>query len=157
MFDPVQYMQQLHGGLKTTKDDYYFARVSGVSDLEEVLDKFKRNTRFFAIDDAQDGITFRGAGAGYFERRQYTVYLLGRAKYGDMDQRAEILTEAKTIFRSILSKLIKDKLTIPVLSAEQIRFFEVPPAFAFGTAGLYFIFTVENPVNLVYNAAEWEA
>lgn len=150
-------MQTLHAALKLTAEKYKFCRVSGVSDLEQVLDNFKREKFFFAIDDAQDGITFRGAGAGYFERRQYTVYLLGRAKYGDMDQRAEILTEAKTIFRSILSKLIKDKLTIPVLSAEQIRFFEVPPAFAFGTAGLYFIFTVENPVNLVYNAAEWES
>jgi hypothetical protein len=155
MFDPITYMQQLHGELKATKDDYSFARVSGVSDLEEVLNKYKRSTRFFAVDDAQDGITFRSGGA-YFERRSYTVYILGRAEYGNMDQRTEILTEAKAIFRSILTRLIKDKLNIPVLSAESIRFFEVPPAFAFGTAGLYFIFTVENPVNLVYNATDWE-
>lgn len=155
MFDPIVYMQTLHGKLKLTADKYKFARVSGVVALEEVLESFKREKFFFAVDDSQDGVTFRGAGGGYFERRQYTVYIIGRAEYGNMDQRLEILTEAKTIFRSVLTKLVKDKLSIPVLSAENIRFFEVPPAFAFGAAGLYFIFTVENPVNLVYNAEQW--
>ncbi len=155
MFDPIQYMSDLHGKLKLTKEKYRFEKVSGTSALEGVLENFKRNKFFFAIDDSQDGITFRSGGA-YFERRPYTVYIIGRADYGNMEQREEILSEAKTIFRSILSKLIKDKLSIPVLNMEQIRFFEVPPAFAFGTSGLYFIFTVENPVNLVYNAAEWE-
>lgn len=155
MFDPIVYMETLHGKLKLTATKYKFARVSGVAALEEVLEGFKREKLFFAVDDSQDGVTFRGAGGTYFERRQYTVYIIGRADYGNMDQRAEILTEAKTIFRSILTKLIKDKLSIPVLSAENIRFFEVPPAFAFGSAGLYFIFTVENPVNLVYDAAQW--
>ncbi len=156
MFDPIVYMQTLHSQLKLTVEKYKFSKVSGVAALEEVLEGFKRNTHFFAVDDSQDGITFRSGGA-YFERRPYTVYIIGRADYGKMDQREAILTEAKTIFRSILSRLIKDKLTIPVLNMEQIRFYEVPPAFAFGSAGLYFIFTVENPVNLVYDAAEWES
>lgn len=157
MFDPVEYMQSLHASLKLTKDNYKFCRVSGVNALEELLDNFKRSKHFFAVDDSQDGITFRGAGGGYFERKQYTVYILGRAEYGNMDQREAVLSEARTIFRSILSRLIKDKLSIPVLSAENIRFYEVPPAFAFGTSGLYFIFTVENPINLVFDAAEWDS
>ena len=155
MFDPIQYMQTLHGKMKLTKDKYRFEKVSGVSALEGILEHFKRNKFFFAVDDSQDGITFRAGGA-YFERRPYTVYVIGRAEYGNMDQRETILAEAKAIYRNILSKLIKDKLTIPVLNMEQIRFHEVPPAFAFGTSGLYFIFTVENPVNLVYDAAEWD-
>lgn len=155
MFNPVEYMQQLHAQLKLTAKKYMFCRVSGVSALEEVLEGFRRNTHFFAVDDSQDGVTFRSGGA-YFERRQYTVYIIGRADYGKMTQRETILAEAKTIYRHLLSRLIKDKLTIPILSMEQIRFFEVPPAFAFGSAGLYFFFTVENPINLVYDADEWE-
>lgn len=157
MFNPITYMQSLHSELKLTKDKYRFCRVSGVNALEEVIENFKTSKFFFAVDDSQDGNTFRGAGGGYFERKQYTVYILGRAEYGNMEQRETVLAEARTIFRSILSRLIKDKLTIPVLSAENTRFYEVPPAFAFGTSGLYFIFTVENPVNLVYDAAEWDS
>lgn len=155
MFDPITYMQTLHGKMKLTKDKYRFSKVSGLAALEEVLDNFKREKYFFAVDDSQDGVTFRSGGA-YFERRPYTVFILGKAEYGKMDQRAAVMEEAKTIYRNLLTKLIKDKLTIPVLNMEQIRFFEVPPAFAFGCSGLYFIFTVENPVNLMYDAAEWD-
>ena len=155
MFDAITYMQQLHSKMKLTKDKYKFSRVSGVGALEEVLESFKREKNFFAIDDSQDGVTFRSGGS-YFERRPYTVYILGKAEYGNMDQRETVLTEAKTIYRGILSKLIRDKQSIPVLNMENIRFYEVPPAFAFGTSGIYFIFFVENPVNLVYDAAEWD-
>ena len=156
MFDPIEYMRLLHGKMKLTKAKYKFTTVSGVSELEGVLENFKREKYFFAVDDSQDGITFRGAGAGYFERRPYTVFILGKADYGDMGKRREVLAEAKKIYRTILSKLIKDKSSIPVLNMESIRFFEVPPAFAFGCSGLYFMFNVENPVSLTYDAAEWD-
>lgn len=156
MFDPVAYFTQLHDELLATKYDYAFCRVSSLNNLEEVLEGYKRNTKFFAIEDAEDGQTFRGAGAGYFERRFYTVYLLHRHKYGDMTARATILGETRAIFRDLLSRMIKDKLTIQGLSVENIRFYEVPPAFAAGTGGIYFTFTVENPVNLVYNANQWD-
>ena len=154
MFDPVTYMQQLHGQLNLTKSKYEFVKVSGLASLEGILENSKHHLHFFAIDDSQDGITVRRGGA-YFERRPYTVFILGKAAYGNMDKRAEVLAEAKTIFRHLESRLIKDKLTIPMLDMEQIRFYEVPPAFATGCSGLYFIFTVENPVNLVYDATAW--
>lgn len=156
MFDPITYMQTLHSKLKLTNETYRFCKVSGIAALEEVLESFKREKHFFAVDDSQDGITFRGAGGGYFERRPYTVFILGKADYGNMAQRETVLAEAKTIYRNILSKLVKDKLAIQVIDMQSIRFFEVPPAFAFGSAGIYFIFTVENPVNLTYDAESWD-
>ena len=154
MFNPVIYLQQLHSQLILLVNKYKFVKVSGISALEGVLESSRRNSYFFAIDDSQDGTTIRRGGA-YFERRQYTVFILGKAEYGTMKKRAEVLEEAKLIFRHLLSRLIKDKLTIPVLDMERIRFYEVPPAFAAGCSGLYFIFSVENPVNLVYDAEAW--
>ncbi len=156
MFDPVTYMQSLHDKMKLTKEKYKFVKVSGLAELEGILDNFRRHKNFFAVEDAQQGETFRGAGGTYFERRFYTVYILGTAEYGDMEQRAVVLTEAKAIFRNILSKLIRDKLLIPMLDVEKIRFYEVPPAFATGCSGIYFIFFVDNPVNLTFNATEWD-
>jgi len=156
-FNPVNYMEQLHGELKLTSEKYKFVRVSGVNALEEVLNNTRRNTHFFAVDDSADGTTFRGAGAGYYERRPYTVFILGKTDYGDMDERAAVLSEAQTIYRHLMSRLIKDKLQIPVLDMERIRFYEVPPAFAAGCSGLYFVFNVENPVNLVYDSEAWNS
>ncbi len=154
MFDPVAYMQILHDQLIITKDKYKFVPVSGVGNLEGILENSRRHKYFFAVDDSQDGTTFRGAG-GYFERRPYTVFIVGKADYGDMQKRGEVMEEAKTIYRHLVSRLIKDKLQLPVIDLERIRFYEVPPAFATGCSGLYFVFNVENPVNLVYDAAAW--
>jgi len=154
MFDPITYMKNLHLELKITREKYSFATVSGVNELEEVLENSKRNDYFFAVDDSQDGFTYR-LGGGYFERRPYTVFILGKAAYGNMEARGEVLAEAKSIFRAILSRLIIDKKSIPVLDMERIQFYEVPPAFATGCSGLYFIFNVDVPVNLTYDAKEW--
>ncbi|MFZ4705460.1 MAG: hypothetical protein ACOYMF_05575 [Bacteroidales bacterium] len=155
MFDPITYMKSLHGKMKLTATKYRFEKVSGISALEGVLEHSRRDKYFFAVDDSQDGATYRGAGAGYFERRPYTVYILGKAEYGNMEQRAEVLTEAKAIFRNLLSRLILDKRSISVIDIERIQFYEVPPAFATGCSGLYFIFNVDNPVNLVYDDTAW--
>lgn len=155
MFDPIVYMQTLHQSMKLTATKYKFEVVSGVDALEGVLEHSRRNKYFFAIVDSQDGSTFRGAGGTYFERRPYTVFILGAAEYGNMVQRATVLAEAKEIFRNILSKLILDKRTLPVLDVEKIQFYEVPPAFATGCSGLYFIFNIENPINLVHDATAW--
>lgn len=157
MFDPVAYMMDIHGKLKATMTKYKFTKVSGVDNLEGVLQNSRHESYFFAVDDSEDGITFRGAGGGFFERRQYTVFILGKAKYGDMTKRAEVLDEARSIYRSIVTRIIKDKGTIPIINTEQIRFFEVPPAFATGCSGLYFNFSVENAIDLVYNAADWDS
>lgn len=156
MFDPIAYMQILHDKLKLTKTKYLFTKVSGIDTLEGILQESKRNNYFFAVDNSQDGETFRGNGGGYFERRPYSVFILGKAEYGNMTERETVLAEAKTIYRQLMSRLIKDKLQIPLVNLEQVRFYEVPPAFATGCSGLYFVFYLQEPVNLVYNAADWD-
>jgi len=157
MFNPISYLETLHGQLNALKDTYLFSRVSGVQGLEEVLERSRRNSKFFAIDDSQDGTTFRGAAAAFYERRPYTVYILSRVTYGDMDTRATIMAEARTIFRNIVSRMIVDRYDIPVIDLARIQFYEIPPAFAQGACGIYFIFNVENPVDLTYDATAWEA
>jgi hypothetical protein len=150
-------MQGLHSKLKATKDKYAFVKVSSIAALEGVLQESRRKNYFFAVCDNQDGETFRGSGSGFYDRLSYYVFILGKADYGDMAKRAEVMNEARTIYRQLLSKMIKDRLQIPVLDLSRIRFYEVPPAFATGCSGLYFNFTVEEPIELKYNAADWTA
>ncbi len=155
MFDPSAYMKDVCEKLTLTKDKYLFTKVSSISGLEGILANSRRHSYFFAVDDSQDGVTFRGAAGGFFERRMYTIFVLGKANYGDQEKRDEVLEEAKQIYRHTLSKMIKDKINIPVVKLDQTRFYEVPPAFATGCSGLYFTVTVENPINLVYDANVW--
>lgn len=157
MFNAVEYIETLHGQLNATKDAYTFARCSGVQGLEEILESSQKKKKFIAVADSEDGQTFMGAGAGHFERRAFTVFILTRAKYGDMAARETIMAESRSIFRSMVSRIIKDRYTIPVFDPQRIQFYEVPPAFADGTCGIYFIFTVEEPVDLSYNATDWSS
>lgn len=157
MFDFIEYMRGIHGKLKATKTNYEFARVSGIDHLEEVLENTRRKQKYFAVDDSQDGVTFRGAGGSFFERRLYTVFLLVQAEPGNMTAREQFLTEVRAIFRNILSKAIVDKMTIPVIDLDRVAFYEVAPNFANGCVGIYFTFTVQNPVDLRYDATAWNS
>ena len=42
------------------------------------------------------------------------------------------------------------------LADDSIPFDEIPGEFAGGTAGLFFTFTVDIPLNLEYNGADWQ-
>jgi hypothetical protein len=159
MFNCISYLQGLHASLKATKDTYKFTTVSGIAALEGVVMNCKKNNRFFAVDDSEDGQTYQGNSGGFFERRTYTAFILIKTPWGDETKRAAALTEARTIYHSLVTKMIKDHAALAneltTLDTSNIRFHEVPPAFASGFSGIYFTFVVENPINLVYDAGSW--
>lgn len=158
MFDPVTYFQNLTNSLKLTKDKYRYSKISGITELEEILANRKNYLHHVAVDDSQNGVTLQGEGRGYFERRPYTVFLCSVGKTGNMDQREIILEELKTIYRKFLSKLILDEAsgqTLP-LDTSRTPFYELPGHFADGAVGIYFIITVDNSINLSYDSADWE-
>lgn len=159
IFDIIDYCRRLQQSLKRTSG-YEFCRVSDAKAMEEVLQNSKRCNRFFAVDDSQEGITFCGDGGGWFERRPVTIFLLGKvAKWPDMNEREKVLNEMRYIYRQLLSRLLHDQAEfepLTYLNEGDISFDEIPGEFAGGTAGLFFTFTVDIPVNLEYDESEWE-
>ena len=160
MFDAIAYFQNIHDTLKATKDDFYFCKVSGMSYLEQVIQNAKRYRNFFAVDDIDDGVTFEGGGSGYYERRTYTVFLLMHyGDYGDIDARNNTISQAREIYRKILSKIIYDKVYsaqgLRYMNTDQIKFNELPGHLLTGFTGFYFTISVDNPVDLSYDASEW--
>lgn len=159
MWNAVSYFQTLSSKLKATKTNYSFCRVSGINHLEDVLLKGQRHKAFFAVDDSDDGVTIQSNG-GYFNRRAIVVYILKKYKITDMVERETALNECRSIHKSILTKLIKDSNEVNELlffDKRRIPYHEVPGMFAAETTGLYFILTIEEPINLVYDATEWES
>ena len=158
MWNAVTYFQTLHSKLKLTNFDYHFCRVSGLNQLEDVLNNYSRKDAFFAVDDSDDGHTVSTSG-GYFNRRTIAVFILKKFNINDMVQREEVLNECRSIYISLLSKILVDKNSIPELAYvdnSRIPYHEVPGQFAGGTAGLYFVIAIDEPISLVYNATEWE-
>lgn len=158
MFNPNTYFEIIANSLKDLSE-YYFTTVSGLAHLEGVLNNAKKTTRFFALDDSDDGHIMKGGGYGFYERRFYTCYILKRVDYTNMSERNAARDEARTIFRKILSKMITDEVRqqnkLDFLDTSRIRFFEFPGIIGPGCGGIYFTFSVDNPVNLQYDESDW--
>lgn len=158
MFKPIQYFESLQQKLLDTQD-FHFAKVSGLSHLEEVVTSVKKYSKFFAIDDIDDGMTYEGGGYSYFERRTYTIFILLRyGQHNDITKRNEQMEKARAIYRKLLSKIVHDKVydnSLRFLNTDSIKFNEFPGHVLTGFTGIYFTISVDNPVKLVYDSSEW--
>lgn len=157
MFNAVPYFENLCGNLKlTVQGRYKFSRVTGIEYLEDILSGIKEPA-YFAVDDTDDGVTVR-EGAGYFNKRVITVFLLRKFKVDNMIDREQKLEETRQIRTKIISRLIKDSTILPELMfLDKVRFpyKEVPGYWAAGTCGIYFFITVKDPVSLIYDANDY--
>ena len=159
MFEAYDYFQNICNSLYATAGVYKFTRSTGLPYMEELLQNFKSETAFFTVDDTNDGMTIRGEGGGFFDRRQYVVFLIKKYKYNDMDAQHAVMEETRGIYRSIESKLLKDRVALAnnmaFLHLDRMPYYEIP-GYAFnGAGGLYFIITVDQPKDLQYDANEW--
>lgn len=157
-FDAFDYFSGLCNKLKKTKDNgYYPCKVSGIAAMEEVINAYKTQKAYFAIDDTNDGYTYKSTGGGYFDKKQYIVFILRKFALNNMDQQKEYLQECRDIYKSVCKKLIKDKTAgkFLYLNTDRIPFYEIEGYGIAGCTGLYFIITVDEPTNLCYDTNEW--
>lgn len=159
MFDAVNYIKTLKESCIDTQD-YQFAQVTGLSHLEEVISNSKRHDKFVAIDDTDEGVTFKIGGA-FYERRMYTVFILLGFDLDDMDDRKAKMATARDIFRTFLSKINVDSQEyleeqLVYFDNDKIDFYEFPGYAAAQATGLYFSFTVEHPIELIYDGSKWQ-
>lgn len=160
MFDANTYFENLTNSLKLTKGKYISCEVSGIDNLEGVLEKSKRNKYFVAVDDTASGQTVFKDGA-YWDRRPVTVFILAKFDYPNMVKRRPKLEETKLIHKKFLSKMIKDRLDFEsnltyLRVNEKMPYHEIPGFFAMGCTGIYFTFAVDNPLDLRHDANDWE-
>ncbi|GAP73087.1 hypothetical protein SAMD00024442_6_51 [Candidatus Symbiothrix dinenymphae] len=162
MFDAYTYFSEICEKNKiTSAGNYKFCRVSGLSYMEEVIQHFKSENAYFCVDDTEDG-TLMNMDKGPVERRQYTVFLLKKYPLrtdDSMTRQHEALNECREIYRQIAKKLIRDKRFLEndlvYLHLDRIPFYEIPGYFISGCTGLYFMLTVDNPIDLCYDGNEW--
>ncbi|MDR0686921.1 MAG: hypothetical protein LBF79_05650 [Dysgonamonadaceae bacterium] len=160
MFNAYQYFQQICEKNKILVDgEYRFCRVTGLANMEEVIQKWKAAKAWFCIDDTEDGTLIGSRGAGFFERRSHTVFILKKFPYGNMDLQHAALQECRTVFRQIMKKLILDRRVLEnemtYLKLDSVPWHEFPGYVLSGCTGLYFEVVIEIPIDLCYNGDEW--
>lgn len=159
-FDAYSYFTDIATKLKVAKDQqFYPCKVSGLSNMEEVIVSLRDKKAYFAIDDTNDGMLFKGGGGGYYERKMYVVYLLYKIPVNNMDAQHKALNICREIYHSVCTRLLKDKRRLEnemtYFDTSRIPFYELEGYAIAGCTGLYFMVTVDQPRNLCYNEDEW--
>jgi hypothetical protein len=72
-----------------------------------------------------------------------------------MPQQHETLDECRRIYRSVCTKLVKDRSRLIYLLTDRIPYYEMEGYAISGVTGFYAMISVDEPVNLCYNANDW--
>lgn len=160
MFDAHNYFEkEIRDKMKmTVNGNYKYSRISSMQHLEEVIDGFRREKAFFAVDDTEDGYVFQ-SGGGFMRRKVIVVYVLKQYERTDMKNHDAALQECREISLNVMKKLLRDKSRLEndmvYLVTDRISYNEIPGFFANGCTGIYFMIPVNLPVNLCYKPEEW--
>ena len=160
LFDAIGYFKNMCSGNRLPKaHNFYPCVCSGINSLEEVLENFRRQSAFFAVDDTNDGVTERRSG-GYFKKRTFTIFIMKRYTFNDMEDRQRALDICRQLARQVHSRMLLDgeDLTndLIYLNTDNVYSRELGEYFINGCTGLYFMIDVSEPIDLSYNADEWE-
>jgi hypothetical protein len=160
-FDPHTYFENICLTNKLMRTgNYRYCRITGPDNMEEAIQKFRKEKAYFCADATEDGQIYQAAGGGFMERRIYTLFILKKIPFENMTQQEEAIQECRQIYRQILRKIIRDRRfmedNMTYFRNERIPFHEIPGYFLSGCTGIYFMITVDTPVNLCYDTDEWE-
>lgn len=158
MWNAVDYFENLNGTLKLTKGIFTFCRVTGLNYLEDIISAQKSATAYLAVDDSDDGMTIC-QGGGFSNRRSVVVYILKKYDFKSQPDRESKLNDCRLIHKKLLSRLIKDSNEVDdlvYLDKNRIPYHEVEGMFVAGTTGIYFIMTLDESIDLVYDGNDWE-
>lgn len=159
-FDFNTYLQQLVATNKTCKaNGFHFCTCTGIDGMEGVLHSFQREHAFIAVDEVTTGQTVKHGG-GWFQRRTITIFVLHRCRYGDEADRQQKLALTRDILRQLQSRFIIDEEDLCndliYLQLDNMPTTEIGAHFANGCTGLFFMLNVDEPIDLHYDASEWE-
>ena len=159
-FDAHAYFQELASQNKLAKEHGFFpCSCSGINALEDVLNNFRRVANFVVVDDTVDASITNRNGAWY-QKRVFTVFILARYELLNMTDQQQKRELCRQIFRQFHSRMIVDKMKsdgdIAYLDVENVSCREFSEYFISGCAGLYFMLSSYEPVNLMFNPDEWQ-
>ncbi len=159
MFDFIEYIKELITSNKLARQKGFEATTcSGINYLEGMLEQYQTTANFVCTADTCQESTFQQSG-GWFKRRVYTVFILARHEYGNMEDYASKLALCRELFRQLQSRFLRDSELLQTcllyLHTEDIRSNELGATFLNGCTGLYFMLSMDEPTDITYNPEEW--
>lgn len=155
----LQYIRDVVGtNVFASKLGFHVCTHSGIPYLEGVLDRFRTESRFVAVSDTCDQRITRPAGT-WLRRRTYTVVILSRYKLGYIKDYERALDECRELYRQLLSRFLHDlgamQNKLLYMDLTDVKSEELGGEFLNNTTGLYFLLTVDQPIDISYKKNEW--
>lgn len=162
LFDGIGYFEELcRANVLAQREGFKFCTCSGIETLQGPLEQFRTSSAFFCVDDTNDGATFRGRNGGWFKRRTFTVFLLHRYSLKDMSTYHAALGLCRELFLQLMSRMIVDEDSLSnelvYLRTDTVLSRELGQYFLNGCTGLYFMVEVAEPVDISYDAGQWQS
>lgn len=162
MFNAIDYFINLFKKNKLINDNkFLIARCSDLHNIEPMMEKFQKIEKFVMPMDEVDGAVVGGV-PGWFDRRVYTVAIVAKHKWDDMDDRSKQLNICRVVFKQILSKLIVDAEDMQnngdnliYMRINDISYREMGPYTMGGATGVIFMLRIDEPCDLILNDKEW--
>lgn len=132
---------------------------SGTAYLEDMMEHLRTARAFACVSDVSEGGVVQHGG-GYFMRRVFTAYIVARYdrnRQGDQSGRMDVCRE---LYRQVHSLLLREahrlRSDLVYLDVDNIRVRDLGGEFFSGCTGLYFMASVDEPVDLAYRPEEWD-
>lgn len=161
MFNGEKYFKKLVStNVLMQKIGFEFKRVTGVGNLEEVVQSMLDCGAMFALQDSVDGVVVNSNGRSVY-RRVFICYLFKMADIFDMDSHSSNLEVCRTIFFQVLAKMIEDSYSDEFtkrnieLQTDTVYFKEMKGYQLNGASGMYFVLNVDEVIGLCHNPSLW--
>lgn len=158
MFDGIGYFKQIAQKCRACTG-YTVTECSGPMGVEGVMQNFRKSSSFVMVDDTTVGSTTMNKAGGAFDRRTYTVFLIKQHTRDSMDDYEACMEELRGIYRLFLSRMVRDRSELDLhdvyLLTHSIYYKEPGPMGFNGAAAIYFMVSIDEPVDLEYDAQQW--
>ena len=126
--------------------------------VTEMLTEMRQRTAFVVTDDIVTGGTVQKSGA-FFQRRTFTVHIVCRYRQGDEEDRKGKAQLCRELLRQLQSRLLRDEAqlhnNLAYIDLTRMPVADVGQYFLDGCTGLYFQVNFDEPIDIAYNAEEW--
>lgn len=160
-FDALAYFKEMGEKNKLAQQlGFYVGFSSGPDGLDIVMSEYREHANFILIDDTTAANTFCSK-PGWFDRNDYTVWILMGYDYQDENDYNEKLKLCRIIFKQFLSRMIFDRATrkygesLTFLHTEQVYSMEFGRRSFNGATGIMFKIQNDEPTNLCFQEDEW--
>lgn len=158
MFDGISYFKAMALRNKACAG-YTVTECSGPMGVEGMMYSFRKSDSFVMVDDTTVGSVAVNRAGGAFDRRTYTVFLIRQHTADDMADYEEKMQELRSIYRQLLSRMLRDRAGLALedvyLQTGNVTYKEPGPMGFNGSASIYFMVSIDEPLDLTYDEEQW--